>query len=369
MYEIDELLKVMVEADASDLFVTLGAYPMLKIKGDVLPLEKEVITTENLQKLKKTLLSDEQIKQFNKEKELDYTYSLSGVGRFRINIFRQRNSDACVVRRIVLEIQSLEELSLPPILGELAMQDRGLVLVVGAAGSGKSTTLAAMIDHRNRNESGHILTLEDPVEFLHHHKMSVVNQREIGQDTTSFHSALRSALREAPSMLLIGEIRDEITMSAALNFAETGHLVLSTLHAINASQTIDRILSFYDVLKHDMIRLQISQTLNGIIAQRLVPTKLDSRSAVLEILLSTARVRELLQRGEVDLLASTIANSSMEGMKLFDQSIYELYKENIITQETAITYADRPTDLLLKIRSDESKKRKLNIELLEEENK
>ncbi len=368
MYEIDELLKVMVKADASDLFVTLGAYPMLKIKGDVLPLKKEVITTENIQKLKQTLLSDDQMKQLNKEMELDYTYSLSGVGRFRINFFRQRNSDAFVVRRIVLEIQSLEDLSLPPMFGELVMQERGLVLVVGAAGSGKSTTLAAMIDHRNRHMSGHILTLEDPVEFLHSHKKSIINQREVGQDTMSFHSALRSALREAPSMLLIGEIRDEITMSAALNFAETGHLVLSTLHAINASQAIDRILSFYEAIKHDMVRLQISQTLNAIIAQRLVPTTMDSRIAVWEILLSTARVRELVQRGDIELLANTIASSSMEGMKLFDQSIYDLYKENIITEETAITYADRSTDLLLRIRSDEDKKRIINIELLEEIN-
>lgn len=367
MYKIDDLLNVMVEAEASDLYVTLGAYPMLKIKGEVLPLEKEIIVPEALEKLKTSLLNTKQLNEFKDNKELDYTYSLSGIGRFRINFFRQRNSDAFVVRRIVLEIKTLEDLQLPPLMGELANRERGLILVVGSTGCGKSTTLAAMLDHRNREKSGHILTLEDPVEFLHNHNKSIVNQREVGQDTKSFHHALRSALREAPSMLMLGEIRDETTMSAALNFAETGHLVLSTLHANNASQTMERILSFYEIGKHDMINLQFSQTFAAIIAQRLIPTADDSRTAIFEILLSTARARDLLKRGEFELLRNTITRGASEGMRLFDDSLFGLYQEKKITEDTALIYADRPTDLLLKIRSTYKHKKTRNIELLDEE--
>jgi len=367
MYEINDLLNVMVESEASDLYITLGAYPMLKIKGDVIPLEKEKIVPEALEKLKTSLLNDKQLKEFKNNKEIDYTYSLPGVGRFRVNFFRQRNSDAFVARRIVLEVKTLQEMELPPILGELVNRKRGLILVVGSTGSGKSTTLAAMLDHRNRERSGHILTLEDPVEFLHNHNKSIVNQREVGQDTNSFNNALRSALREAPSMLMLGEIRDEVTMSAALNFAETGHLVLSTLHSSNAPQTMERILSFYETSKHDMINLQMSQTFTAIIAQRLIPTEDESRKAIFEILLSTARARDLLKRGEFELLRSTIARGTAEGMRLFDDSLFELHHQNKISEDTALNYADRPTDLLLKIRATQKHKKTSNIKLMQKE--
>jgi len=366
MYKIKDLLNVMIEADASDLYLTLGACPMLKIKNETFPIEKEKITPEILQSLKENMLTEEQKAIFDKEHELDYTYSLSGVGRFRINFFRQRNSDSLVIRRIILKIKSLEELDLPPMLGDLVLKDRGLILVVGATGSGKSTTLAAMVDHRNTHRSGHILTLEDPVEFLHTHKKSIVNQREIGQDSNSYQRALKSALREAPSMLLIGEIRDKPTMTSALNFAETGHLVLSTLHATNAPQTIERILSFYEPSQYDMVKLQISQNLESIIAQRLVMTLDGGRVAVMEILLSTARVRDLICKGDIELLHNTIESSSVEGMQLFDQSLYQLFMDKKISEETAIFYADRPSDLKLRVRLQTKQMFTQEIELLGE---
>ncbi|MCH8011320.1 MAG: PilT/PilU family type 4a pilus ATPase [Candidatus Marinimicrobia bacterium] len=367
MYTIKDLLNVMIEADASDLFISIGTYPMLKISGNILPLEKEKITPEIIKGLKENLLTKKQLKIFMEEYELDFTYSLPGVGRFRVNFFRQRNSDAFVIRRILSNIQTLEDLNLPQILGDLALNEIGLVLVVGATGSGKSTTLAAMVDHRNSSISGHILTLEDPVEFLHNHKKGIVNQREIGEDTKTFHAALRSALREAPSMLLIGEIRDQITMSAALGFSETGHLVLSTLHANNAYQTIERIMSFYESSQHEMIKLQLSQNLRAVIAQRLVPTMDGKRIAALEILLASARVRDLIHKGEIELLRHTIESSTVEGMQLFDQSLYKLFKEGIIDQETAIRCSDRPTDLKLEIRSKEEQIFTQKIELSFEE--
>ncbi|MBC8402123.1 MAG: PilT/PilU family type 4a pilus ATPase [Candidatus Marinimicrobia bacterium] len=367
MYTIKDLLSVMVEANASDLFIVPGAYPMLKISGETVPLEKEIVTPDIIGSLKEDMLDEKQRQAFAQNHELDFTYSLSGVGRFRVNFFRQRNSDSFVIRRIISQIKTFDELNLPPLLGDLVLKERGLVLVVGATGSGKSTTLAAMVEYRNTNLSGHILALEDPIEYLHTHKKSIVSQREIGQDTDSFSSALRSALREAPSMLLIGEIRDQTTMSAALNFAETGHLVLSTIHATNAYQTIERIESFYDAPQHQMIRLQLSQNLMAIVAQRLIPTVDGKRRASMEILLSTARIQDLIHKGEIDLLRHTIESSTAEGMQLFDQSLYKLYKEGVITDETAIQFADRPNDLRLLIRSKEEQMYTQKIELSEDE--
>jgi twitching motility protein PilU len=367
MYRIDELLTVMVEAKASDLYITLGAYPMLKISDQVLPLEKEKITPQIITSLTNEILTEDQKVQFLKQRELDFTYSVPGVGRFRVNFFRQRNSDAFVVRRIVSRILTVAELGLPQLIADLALTERGLIFVVGATGSGKSTTLAAMVDHCNSHKSGHILTLEDPIEFLHTHKKAIVNQREIGQDSTSYQAALKSALREAPSMLLIGEIRDKESMSAALNFAETGHVVLTTLHANNAYQTIERIMSFYETSEHEMVRLQLSQNLKAVIAQRLVPTVDGKRVAALEILLSTSRVRDLIHKGDLDLLRHTIETSTNEGMQLFDQHLYRLFKEGKISDETAIRFADRPTDLAMHIRARSEQTFKTAIRLKEDD--
>ena len=359
----------MAEAEASDLYVSVGAFPMVKISGEVYPIEKEKLSVENLTSLIQEMLSAEQLAEYRSQKELDYTLSLAGVGRFRVNYFRQRGTDSFVVRQIVSEIRSLGDLGLPPILSELALKDRGLVLVVGSTGSGKSTTLAAMIDHRNANKSGHILTLEDPIEFLHPHKKSMVNQREIGHDTLSFSKALKSALREAPSVLLVGEIRDREAMESALNFAETGHLVFSTLHATNTSQTLERILSFYDRSEQDLAQMQLSQNLAAIVAQRLVPMENGKLTAALEILISTARIRDLIAKGSVDLLPQAIRGGASEHMQLFDQALYTLYKEKKISEFTAIEFADHPTDLKLMISSTEDRPPGQEINLLEDEDK
>jgi twitching motility protein PilU len=363
MYSIEELLNVMVEVNASDLYISMGAYPMMNISGETVPLEKDIITSKILEKLKLEMLTSKQSEKFQIDRELDFTYSLPNVGRFRVNYFKQRNSDAFVVRQIIEKISSFHELGLPDLIGELALAKRGLVLIVGGTGSGKSTTLASLVDYRNSNLSGHILTLEDPIEFLHRHKKSVVNQREIGQDSSSYQAALKSALREAPSMLLIGEIRDQATMNAALSFAETGHLVLSTLHAKTASQTIERILSFFEPIQHEMVKLQLSQNINGIVAQRLVPGIGGGRQASMEILLSSARVKDLIHKGEIELLQRTIENSNSEGMISFDQSLFKLFKSELISEEDAVQYADHPTDLKLLIRTVAKNTYTMKIEL------
>ena len=369
MYTLQDLLTVMVEADASDLYASTGAYPMVKISGETYPIEKEKLSLENLVALKQEMLTPDQLKEYEANRELDYTYSLPGVGRFRVNFFRQRSADSFVVRQIVNNIRSLDDLGLPVTLKDLAMRDRGLVLVVGSTGSGKSTTLAAMIDFRNESKSGHILTLEDPIEFLHDHKKSLVNHREVGHDTDSYAKALRSALREAPSVLLIGEIRDRESMQAALTFSETGHLVFSTLHATSASQTVERILSFYDRDEHQMLQLQLSQSLAAVVAQRLVPTVDGGRTAALEIMLSSGRIRDLIHKGSFELLRQTIAAGRGEGMQLFDQALFKLYSEKKISEELAIEYADQPTDLRLMIASKENRTATKEITLIDDDDK
>ncbi len=363
MYTIESLFKVMVEVKASDLFVSIGAFPMLKVQGQNLPLEEERITPAIMKNLKEEILNDEQKEKYTLENEIDFTFSYPGIGRFRVNFFRQRGSDAFVARQIINKIKTIAELNLPPIIEELALEQRGLILVVGATGSGKSTTLAAMVDHRNRNEAGHILTLEDPIEFLHQHQKSIVNQREIGQDSVSFVRALKSALRETPSMLLVGEIRDTETMSSALSFSETGHLVLSTLHAINAHQAIERILSFYDTALQPMIQFQLSQNIKAIIAQRLVPTLNKSITSALEILLPTPRIKDIIMKGDFHLLRGTMEASVNEGLHTFDQYLYQLYKHNVISEEIAIQYADRQNDQKMLIRSEEEHHFTQKIEL------
>lgn len=367
MYALGDLLGIMVEAEASDLYVTVGTFPMVKISGEVYPIEKEKVNKQSMDALKTEMLNKEQIAQFNAENELDYTLNLPNVGRFRVNYFRQRNHDSFVVRRIETDILSLDQLGLPVILKDLAMKDRGLILVVGATGSGKSTTLAAMIDYRNTNKSGHILTLEDPIEFVHEHKKSIVNQREVGHDTESYTRALKSALREAPSVLLVGEIRDQETMQAALSFSETGHLVFSTLHATNAPQTVERIMSFYEQAQHEMIQMQLSQNLLAVVAQRLIPTVDGKRAAALEILLTTARVRDLIQKGHFDLIRATIEAGTGEGMQLFDQSLHKLYTDKRVSEEMVYEFADQPTDLKLKIASQLGRESEIDIELLPDE--
>jgi twitching motility protein PilU len=350
MYSIEDFLHVMIQAKASDLYLTIGAFPMLRIEGKIIPLEKEKLNMETLKTLMKEMLPDKDIEKVQSQRELDFIISKPGMGRFRGNAFYQRNSIGFVLRRIITQIPTLDELNMPAVLKKLIMQKKGLILVVGATGSGKSTSMAAMIDHRNSMTTGHILTVEDPIEFIHNHKKSIVNQREVGIDTIDFNSALKYALRQAPDLILIGEIRDRETMSAALNFSETGHLVLGTLHANNAYQTLERIMGFYPPEYHDMIRLQMSLNLQAIIGQRLVPDVKGKRTAVLEILLDSARIRDLIHNGEIEMIRSTIESSTQEGMMTFDQSLYQKHMDGVITMEDAIRYADRPNDLRLRIK-------------------
>ncbi|MEE9189898.1 MAG: PilT/PilU family type 4a pilus ATPase [Candidatus Neomarinimicrobiota bacterium] len=367
MYSIERLLDVMVKSEASDLYISLGAYPMLKIEGETIPIEEEKITAENLEQLRQSLMNENQQAKFDAENELDFALSFPGLGRFRINYFMQRGSEASVIHHVLEQIKSIEELNLPVLLNELALQERGLLLIVGAVGSGKSTTLAALVDNRNQTMAGHILTLEDPIEFLHQHKKSIVNQREIGQDTYSYRRALKSALREAPSLLLMGEIRDIESMAIALNFAETGHLVLSTLHAANTTQAVERMLSLHDVAFQDLIRMQLSENLTAIVAQRLVPTIEGGRIPATEILLPSARIRDLIRKGDTHLLHHSLEFAISDGMQSFDQCLHQLYRDEKITKETAIRFYDRTTDLKMKILAGEKHEITSVIELVTDE--
>ncbi|MBU0529477.1 PilT/PilU family type 4a pilus ATPase [bacterium] len=352
MYNIETLLKLMIESKANDLFISLGSYPVLKIGSDIVRLKEEKVSIEMLHDFRKSFLTSEQEQIFLKEKELDFAYSFPGVGRFRVNYFLQRGSDAMVVHHIPTAIKTPDELGLPQILSKIVLEDRGLVLIVGSAGSGKSTTLAALIDHRNQNKTGHILTLEDPIEFLHQHKKSIVNQREIGQDSFSFERALKSALRENPSALLMGEIRDMETIATAVNFAETGHLVLSTMHATNTQLAVERIFNIYGPDLQKTARDQLSENINAIIAQRLVPTKEKKLIPAVEILLPSSRVKDLIKKGEIHLLPRALEFSRAEGMQTFDQCLLQLYKDGIITPETAINFSDHKTDITMKIKAE-----------------
>ncbi len=352
MYTLETLLKLMIESKANDLFISLGAYPVLTIGNKNVRLKEEKISIEMLTEFRKSFLTSEQEQIFIREKELDFAYSIAEIGRFRINYFVQRGTDAIVVHHIPTAIKTPKELGLPQSLSKIALEDRGLVLVVGSAGSGKSTTLAALIDYRNRNKTGHILTLEDPIEFLHQHKKSIVNQREIGQDSLSYKRALKSALRENPSALLMGEIRDMDTVATAINFAETGHLVLSTMHATNTQLAVERIFNIYGSELQKTARDQLSENLNAIIAQRLVPTKDGKLIPAVEILLPSARVKDLIKKGEIHLLPRALEFSRVEGMQTFDQCLLQLYKDNIITPTTAINYSDHKTDLTMKIKAE-----------------
>lgn len=350
MGELLDYLKYMVEKDASDIYITAGIPAMFRIQGSTQPYDEPPLTPEDTEKIANSTMNEKQKKQFAEELEMNLALYYPELGRFRVNIFRQRGYAGLVIRQIKTEIKTIDQMGLPSVLKYIVMSKRGLVLVVGATGSGKSTTLASMIDYRNSNERGHIITIEDPVEYVHQHKMSVVTQREVGFDTHSFFNALKNTLRQAPDVILIGEIRDTETMEDAITFAETGHLALGTLHANNANQAIERILNFFPIEKHLQIYMQLSLNLKAIVSQRLIPTVDGKRIAAIEILLDSARVKDLILRGEVGLLKETMAASYNEGMQTFDQHIFELYKNGIIDYNHAIANADSPNDLRLKIK-------------------
>lgn len=340
LLSVDELLKKAVELEASDIHITVGIPPTFRINGVLQHIGEEKLTPNDTEQFVKHILNENQYEYYIKNGEIDLSYSIQGVGRFRINIFKQRGSDALAIRIVALQIPTLEKLGMPPVLKELCTKTRGLILVTGPTGSGKSTTLAAMINEINNTRNCHIITLEDPIEYLHKHKKSIVNQREIGYDTKSYASALRAALREDPDVILVGEMRDLETISIAITAAETGHLVLSTLHTIGASKTIDRIVDVFPPHQQQQIKVQLAAVLEGVISQQLI-TRADAsgRVCAMEIMVATPAVRNLIREGKTHQIDSVVQTGGKYGMKTMDSSLVELYKKGLISQEDALTHA------------------------------
>jgi len=349
--EFSSLLQNMVEKGASDLFITAGIPPSTKINGKLCPVNDTPLTPEKARETVLGVMNESQRREFVATKECNFAISARGIGRFRVSAFYQRNLIGMVLRRIETNIPTLDDLKIPPVLKDLSLAKRGIILLVGATGTGKSTTLAAMIGYRNENSKGHIISIEDPIEYIHQHKGCIVTQREVGIDTDDFQVALKNTLRQAPDVILIGEIRTREVMEYALTFAETGHLVLATLHANNANQALDRIVHFFPADRHEQIWMDLSLNLKGMIAQQLVPT-VDgkSRAAVVEIMLNTPLVSDHIRRREIHLLKSVIAKSRELGMQTFDQALYKLYSAGEIGYEDALVHADAPNDLRLMIK-------------------
>ncbi len=351
------LLKLMVDNGASDLFITEGMAPSIKVNGKVIPVGKTKLTGETSLELVESIMNDKQRVEYGETKELNFAIETDAVkgARFRVSAFYQRNHAGMVLRRIETVIPTTEELLLPPILNELVMTKRGIIIFVGATGTGKSTSLAAMIGHRNRNSKGHIISIEDPIEFVHQHAGCIITQREVGIDTESFDVALKNTLRQAPDVILIGEVRTRETMDHAISFAETGHLVLATLHANNANQALDRIQHFFPADRHDQLWMDLSLNLRAILAQQLLPTADGmGRRAVVEILINTPLVSDLIRKGEVHKIKELMSRSRELGMCTFDQALYDLYVEGVITYDDAIASADSKNDLrlMIKLQSD-----------------
>jgi len=351
--ELKAYLHYMTKHDASDLYLSIGAPPSVKINGQLRMIDDQKLSKDQLQELAYGVMDAEQIKCFQEKLEMNLALSESGIGRFRVNIFQQRNTLAMVIRSIKTEIPSMANLKIPSVMQELIMAKRGLILFVGATGSGKSTSLASLIDYRNTHSAGHIITIEDPIEFLHNHKKSIVNQREVGLDTLSYQEALKNTLRQAPDVILIGEIRSQDTMNYALAFAETGHLCLSTLHANNANQALERIVNFFPKELKQQILLELSLNLRAIVSQRLIPTLDGKRTAAFEILLATPYVCDLIKKGDIESIKSAMDKSEMQGMQTFESALYRLYREGIISDEEALRNADSEHNLKLRISLDE----------------
>jgi twitching motility protein PilU len=348
--DITPVLKYMTDKGGSDLFFSTGASIHMDVEGETMPVNAQKMTPGMIKEIAYAIMSPAQIAEFEKELECNFAIGRKDIGRFRVNVFRQRGEVGMVIRHIKTDIPVFETLGLPLILRELIMRKRGLVLVVGSTGSGKSTTLASMIDYRNANETGHIVTIEDPIEFVYNHKKSVVDQREVGIDTHSFTSALKNAMRQAPDVILIGEVRDMDGMQQALTYAETGHLCLATLHANNANQALERIISFFPTeAKHGLL-LGISLNLVGIVSQRLIPGKVQKRVAAVEVLINTPYVSELIQKQKMGELKDTMADNNDIGMNTFDQSLFKLFANGKIDENEALANADSRNDLSLKIR-------------------
>lgn len=354
--DITPYLHLMIERNASDLFLSTGAPINIKIEGATRPVDKNALPPGTVKQLAYSVMTDEQISEFESTMEMNLAISARNMGRFRVNVYRQRGEVAMVIRYIKGTIPSIEDLHLPQTLKSLILEPRGLILVVGATGSGKSTTLASMIDFRNSSKTGHIVTIEDPIEFIHRHKMSIVDQREIGIDTLSYSNALKNALREAPDVILVGEVRDREAMQHALTLSETGHLCLTTLHASNAYQALDRIINFFPEAMRPQLLLDLSFNLRAVISQRLVASVDGKRLPAVEVLLSSPYIAELIQKGEIDGIKEAMEQSTDRGMQTFDQSLYALYTQGKITMKEALDHADSRNNLGLRIRLGEGAK-------------
>ena len=342
---LDKLFQVMADKNASDIFISAGAPIAIKIQGTTVPINQRVMDPETIQRMAYEMLTPEQQEKFETTRELNLSFGRRDLGNFRVNMFWQRGSIALVVHYILGDIPPLDTLGLPPVLSDLIMEKRGLILVVGSTGSGKSTTMAAMIDHRNQHKSGHILTVEDPIEYLFKHKKSIVNQRELGMDTETWASALKNAMRQAPDCILIGEIRDLETMQAALAYAQTGHLCMATLHANNAHHALNRIMNFFPLESRQLLFLDLSVTLKAVISQRLVRKPDGRRMPAVEILLNTRHISELIERGEINSVKEAMERSMAPGSQTFEQDLFRLYREGEITLDEALGNSDSPTNL------------------------
>jgi twitching motility protein PilU len=346
---VKPLFKLMVDKKASDLFFTTHAPVMIKIDGKIVPVNQMELTPKMVRQAALELMNEVQLEKFTRDLEIDFAISEPGLGRFRVNIFHQRGNVGMVMRFITPELPNLDDLGMPPILKDMVMLRRGLILMVGASGSGKSTTLAAMIDYRNQNSASHIVTIEDPIEFLHPNRKSIVNQREVGLDTHSYEAALRSSMREAPDVILIGEIRDRKTMQAAIDLAGTGHLCIATLHANNSPETLDRIINMYPNDQHKQVLMDLAQYIKSIISQRLVRSKEGKRVAAVEIMLNTPHISEMILKGDISGVKEAFKNTQDPGMQSFDQALFNHYRAGIISMEEALSNADSRSNLEAKI--------------------
>jgi twitching motility protein PilU len=371
---MQDLLRRMVERKGSDLFITAGFPPAIKIDGEIKPQTNQPLTAEQSALLVRAIMNDRQTKEFDASKECNFAIAPPGIGRFRVSAFVQMGNTGAVLRTINSQVPTIDELELPPILKEIVLSKRGLVILVGGTGSGKSTSLAAMVGYRNEKTRGHIMTIEDPVEFVHQHNNCVITQREVGVDTDSWHMALKNTLRQAPDVILIGEIRDRDTMEYGIQFAETGHLVLATLHANTANQALDRIINFFPEDRREQLLMDLSLNIRALISQRLIPRDSGSgRIAAMEIMLNTPLIADLIFRGEIAMIKEIMAKSNRLGMKTFDQALFDLYEAGQISYEEALRNADSKNEIRLRIKLESKRADKAHLEdsqslkILEEE--
>jgi len=359
---MQDLLKRVVDRKGSDLFITAGFPPAIKVDGEIRPQSERVLTPEQAAVLVRSIMNDKQTRDFDSSKECNFAIAPAGIGRFRVSAFVQQGQIGCVVRTINAKIPTLEEMQLPVVLRDVVMSKRGLVILVGGTGSGKSTSLAAMVNYRNEKTRGHIITIEDPVEYVHNHKGCVITHREVGVDCDNWHTALKNTLRQAPDVILIGEIRDRETMEYGIQFAETGHLVLATLHANSANQALDRIINFFPEERREQLLMDLSLNIRALVSQRLVPREAGAgRIAAMEIMLNSPLIQDLIFKGEVTKIKEVMARSNRLGMKTFDQALYELFEQGFISYEDALRNADSKNELRLKIKL-ESKREIKNLE-------